>query len=178
MTPSFHDEIAHHERRRMKVLICGGAMVMAGAFTALGMWAGESRLAAKSNAAALASKPRRLSKTERALWLDFPTPAPHEDYDGSNDGKAIALGSIFGSLLIGVSTNPSLSEELLVGAIYGQASVLALGPESEANARATEKIFHRLIGPAFDNTVDYDHSTISELNATDAQALNSTRPLN
>mmetsp|Transcript_1048 Transcript_1048/g.2420 ORF Transcript_1048/g.2420 Transcript_1048/m.2420 type:complete len:358 (+) Transcript_1048:52-1125(+) len=65
--------------------------------------------------------------------------------DRANDGKAIAIGTIFGSLIFAVSRNPSLSDTLISTAIYGQASVLALGPESEANVHKSMVIFEELI---------------------------------
>ncbi len=41
------------------------------------------------------------------------------------DGTSEAIGSIYSSLVIGVSRNPSLKDELLNIANYGHASVLA-----------------------------------------------------
>ena len=67
-------------------------------------------------------------------------PVP-EIYDRTNDGKAIALGNMFGNLIIGTSRNPSLAEMMTRQAVFGQASVLALGPESEANIGKSERIY-------------------------------------
>ena len=68
------------------------------------------------------------------------------DTGRANDGKAIAIGMIFESLLVVMSrSNPTLFDELVKLAVYGQASVLALGPESEANVHKIQEIYDVLI---------------------------------
>lgn len=120
------------------------------------------------------STPNIESKSSKKSSGGGPVP---EIYDRTNDGKAIALGNIFGNLIIATSRVSSLAETLTRQAVFGQASVLALGPESDANIGKSERIYSEVVDVALCTVTGVEDSWASKafLNACDFKKIDKDR---